>query len=134
MSPHGDIFTPILPSGRRTKMRLSHEDQAKITRGLGLKGVVTDLLTGRRWRVYGMACESPNCACDARVVPVRRKWIQSALKRSTKGALHRQLGIPSDEKIPADVLEWASHQPGKLGRRARLAKTLRRLGRQRKRK
>lgn len=96
-------------------MRLSHEDQAKITRGLGLKGVVTDLLTGRRWRVYGMACESPNCACDARVVPVRRKWIQGALKRSTKGALHRQLGIPSDERIPADVLSGQAANPGNLG-------------------
>lgn len=57
-------------------------------------------------------------------------WIQKALGgRRRKGALHRQLGIPTGEKIPLNVLEQATHAPGKLGRRARLAKTLRRLGR-----
>ena len=55
-------------------------------------------------------------------------WIQKALKHHKKGSLHRQLHVPMGQKIPAGKLEAASHAPGKLGRRARLAKTLRRLG------
>lgn len=51
------------------------------------------------------------------------KWIQHAIKRA--GALHKQLGVPAGEKIPAKKLAKASHAPGKLGQRARLAETLR---------
>ena len=49
-------------------------------------------------------------------------WIQGAIKKP--GALHKQLGVPMGEKIPAAKLEKASKAPGKLGQRARLAKTL----------
>ena len=51
------------------------------------------------------------------------KWIQKAI--SKKGALHKQLGVPADKKIPAKTLAKAAKAPGKLGQRARLAKTLR---------
>lgn len=51
------------------------------------------------------------------------KWIQKAI--SKPGALHKQLGVPADKKIPAKKLEAAAKKPGKLGQRARLAKTLR---------
>lgn len=44
-----------------------------------------------------------------------------------KGALHRQLGIPIGQKIPEKTLEKAAHAPGKLGRRARVAETLKGL-------
>jgi hypothetical protein len=53
------------------------------------------------------------------------KWIQEATKN--KGGLHRALGIPEGEKIPAKTLEKASHAPGKLGKQARLAQTLKKL-------
>ena len=53
------------------------------------------------------------------------KWIQSA--NIKKGALHRQLGIPADEKIPEDKLEAAAEKGGKLGARARLALTFRKM-------
>lgn len=53
------------------------------------------------------------------------KWIQNALKPETKGALKRELGIAADKKIPAKTLNKAAKAPGKLGQRARLAKTLR---------
>lgn len=33
-----------------------------------------------------------------------KKWIQHATKKRTKGALHRQLGIPQDKKIPKKKL------------------------------
>jgi hypothetical protein len=53
------------------------------------------------------------------------KWIQKAIKNP--GALHKQLGIPEGKKIPEKVLEKAAKQPGKLGQRARLAETLRKI-------
>lgn len=54
------------------------------------------------------------------------KWIQSAIKKP--GALRKALGVKSGEKIPAKKLAAAAKKPGKLGQRARLAKTLKKLG------
>lgn len=51
------------------------------------------------------------------------KWIQKAIKKP--GALHKQLGVPEGEKIPAKKLAAAAEKGGKLGKRARLAQTLR---------
>ena len=53
------------------------------------------------------------------------KWIQGAIKKP--GALHEQLGVPMGEKIPAKKLAAAAKKPGKLGKRARLAETLKGL-------
>ena len=50
-------------------------------------------------------------------------WIQDAIKKP--GALKRELGVKADEKIPAKQLNKAAKASGKLGQRARLAKTLR---------
>jgi hypothetical protein len=50
------------------------------------------------------------------------KWIQKAI--SKPGALHEQLGIPKGKPIPPKTLDKAAKAPGKLGQRARLAKTL----------
>lgn len=45
-----------------------------------------------------------------------------------KGALHRQLGIPEGEKIPAARLESAAHSSNKLlAKRARTAEMLKGL-------
>jgi len=52
-----------------------------------------------------------------------QKWIQSASKHP--GALHQELGVAEGKKIPAKKLNAAAKKPGKLGQRARLAKTLR---------
>lgn len=52
-----------------------------------------------------------------------KKWIQEAI--SKPGALRKSLGVKEGEKIPAKKLEAASKKPGKMGQRARLAKTLR---------
>ena len=54
------------------------------------------------------------------------KWIQGAIRHP--GALHKQLGVPAGEKIPAKKLAKAAKAPGKLGQRARLAETLGKLG------
>ena len=50
------------------------------------------------------------------------KWIQSAIKKP--GALRQHLGIKGKKPIPAKMLDKAAKAPGKLGQRARLAKTL----------
>jgi len=53
------------------------------------------------------------------------KWIQNAIKH--KGALHKELGVKKDKKIPAKKLAAAAKKPGKLGQRARLAQTLKKM-------
>ena len=51
------------------------------------------------------------------------KWIQKAIKHP--GALKSALHVPEGKKIPAKKLAAAAKKPGKLGKRARLAETLR---------
>jgi hypothetical protein len=50
------------------------------------------------------------------------KWIQKAIKKP--GALHKSLGVPKGEKIPAGKLAKAAKSSGKVGKQARLAETL----------
>jgi len=54
-----------------------------------------------------------------------KKWIAQAIKKP--GALRKSLGIKKGEKIPVAKLNAASKKGGKLGQRARLAKTLKKL-------
>jgi hypothetical protein len=54
-----------------------------------------------------------------------KKWIQGAIKNP--GALSKKLGVPEDENIPATKLAAAAKKPGKTGRQARLAMTLKNL-------
>lgn len=50
-------------------------------------------------------------------------WIDKAIKH--KGALHKELGVPAGQKIPAKKLEKAAHSSNPTERkRANLAKTL----------
>jgi hypothetical protein len=46
-----------------------------------------------------------------------------------KGALHAQMHVPQGEKIPEDRLRAAAASGGILGRRARLALTLKKMKR-----
>jgi len=55
----------------------------------------------------------------------KRKWISGAIKHP--GALHAELGVPEGEKIPAGKLAHAAKAGGKLGKRARLAETLKKF-------
>jgi hypothetical protein len=57
----------------------------------------------------------------------RKGWIQRALRKHKKGALHRQLGIPEGEKIPLLLLRDAAKAPGLLGQRARFALNVRKF-------
>jgi hypothetical protein len=56
-----------------------------------------------------------------------KNWIQKAIKKP--GALRKSLKIKKGQKIPLKKLQAAAKKGGKLGRRARLALTLRRLRR-----
>jgi hypothetical protein len=51
------------------------------------------------------------------------RWISKAIKHP--GALKKSLHVAADKKIPAKKLAAAAKKPGKMGQRARLAKTLR---------
>jgi hypothetical protein len=52
-----------------------------------------------------------------------KNWIKGAIKHP--GSLRKALHVKEGQKIPAKKLEAASHKSGKMGQRARLAKTLR---------
>lgn len=54
-----------------------------------------------------------------------KKWIQEAIKKP--GALRSALKIKEGKTIPAAKLEKAANAPGKLGQRARLAVTLKKM-------
>jgi hypothetical protein len=49
-------------------------------------------------------------------------FIKAAIKRP--GALHRALGVPQGQKIPAAKVAKAAHAPGRLGQEARFAQVL----------
>jgi len=53
------------------------------------------------------------------------KWIQNAIKKP--GALRAELGVKAGKTIPAAKLAKAAKAPGKMGQRARLAETLKKM-------
>lgn len=55
----------------------------------------------------------------------KKHWIQDAIKKP--GALRKELGAKEGKPIPAKKLATAAKKPGKIGQRARLAETLRKL-------
>lgn len=55
----------------------------------------------------------------------KKNWIKDAIKKP--GALRKELGVKGDKPIPAKKLDMAAKKPGKLGKRARLAETLKKM-------
>lgn len=53
------------------------------------------------------------------------KWIQKAI--SKPGALRKELGVKAGKTIPAKKLAVAAKKSGVIGKRARLAQTLKGL-------
>lgn len=53
------------------------------------------------------------------------KWIQRAIERP--GALRRQTHTKEGKNIPVSTLNRLAKKPGVTGKRARLAKTLRKI-------
>ena len=68
-----------------------------------------------------MRTDNPN------TVDVYKKggWIKDAIKKP--GALRSALGAKAGQPIPAKKLAKAAKAPGKLGQRARLAQTLKKM-------
>lgn len=54
-----------------------------------------------------------------------KNWIKGAIKHP--GALHADLGVPQGQKIPAGKIAAAAKRSGKVGQRARLARTLKKM-------
>ncbi len=52
----------------------------------------------------------------------KKNWIAGAIKKP--GQLHKDLGVPMGQPIPPAKMNAAAKQGGKVGQRARLAKTL----------
>jgi len=57
----------------------------------------------------------------------KRNWIAGAIKKP--GSLRRSLGVKGSDTIPAKTLASAAKSKGKLGQRARLARTLKKMKR-----
>jgi hypothetical protein len=58
----------------------------------------------------------------------KEKWIQKALGPSSKGKLHKKLGVPEGKKIPESKIKKAEHSKSpKLRKEATLAETLKGL-------
>ncbi len=54
-----------------------------------------------------------------------KNWIQKAVKKP--GSLRKALGVKKGQKIPAKKLNAAAKKGGKLGQRARLAMTFKKM-------
>lgn len=54
-----------------------------------------------------------------------KNWIGKAIKKP--GALRKQLGVKKGKDIPEIKLKEAAKKGGKLGQRARLAETLKKI-------
>lgn len=52
----------------------------------------------------------------------KKNWIAGAIKKP--GSLRKELGVKAGKPIPAGKLEAAAKKPGIIGKRARLAETL----------
>ncbi len=59
-----------------------------------------------------------------------KKWIQKIHMK--KGALRKELGAKKGKPIPAKKLAAAAKKGGKVGKRARLAETLKKMHRGKK--
>ena len=75
----------------------------------------------------GMGAVAPNKLPKSTESAVLKKggkvnWIADAIKKP--GALKKSLGVASDKNIPPSKLAAAANKPGKMGKRARLAETL----------
>lgn len=57
---------------------------------------------------------------------MKKDWIKGAIKKP--GALRKTAGVKMGEKISATKLNELAKKPGVTGQRARLAKTLAKMG------
>ena len=73
----------------------------------------------------------PGLKRGGRIKKKKKLNIKKAIKKP--GALRASLGIKTGKTIPKSVLNRAAKAPGKLGQRARFAKTLKKLRKKKRR-
>ena len=73
----------------------------------------------------------PGLKRGGRIKKKKKLDIKKAIKKP--GALRKSLGIKKGKTIPKSVLNKAAKAPGKLGQRARFAKTLKKLRKKKRR-
>ena len=73
----------------------------------------------------------PGLKRGGRIKKKKKLNIKKAIKKP--GALRKSLGIKKGKTIPKSVLNKAAKAPGKLGQRARFAKTLKKLRKKKRR-
>jgi hypothetical protein len=62
----GNLFTPRLRNGRRIGIVLDEVSLGAVKgRGLGYRGIVSDLNTGNQYEIVGANCSLTGCVCDA---------------------------------------------------------------------
>lgn len=61
------MYTPRLKNSNKRLHIERHEFEKgfNFSRGIGIKGIMRDLDTGKRYRISGASCDAPNCQCDA---------------------------------------------------------------------
>jgi hypothetical protein len=62
-------LTPVF-MGERVALRVSDGDYAKLRRGRGFYGIITDIDTGKRYELHGASCGEA-CHCDAQIIEVK---------------------------------------------------------------
>jgi hypothetical protein len=73
----GNLFTPRLRNGRRIGVVLDDASYSQVRgRGLGNRGVVTDLSTGNQYEIVGARCGLAGCICDAVAIRKAEKFLQ----------------------------------------------------------
>jgi hypothetical protein len=101
-------------AGKKTPVSLKKDKELGATKMAKKGAKVKKMQDGGMMDVYEMGGKAKG-----------GKWIQSAIKKP--GALRKSLGVKKGEKIPAGKLAAAAKKPGKMGQRARLAQTLKKM-------
>ena len=110
----GNKKEPMKQAAKQAKMKEEVTDTLK-----GREKKSADPYLSKKVKIAGDVKE------EIEQIEEKEKWIQKAIKKP--GALHKQLHVPADKKIPAEKLKAAAEKGGKLGKRANLAMTLKKF-------
>ena len=116
---HDLLMTQLQPEGDETQPSAPTMDQDQLPPEGSAGG---EAEAGDQQSVGDITPEQSN-----EIDETKQKWIQKAIHPGKKGALKKALDVPTGQKIPSKKLAMAAKKGGKLGQRARLAMTLRKL-------
>jgi len=116
---HDLLMTQLQPEGDETQPSAPTMDQDQLPPEGSAGG---EAEAGDQQSVGDITPEQSN-----EIDETKQKWIQKAIHPGKKGALKKALDVPAGQKIPSKKLAMAAKKGGKLGQRARLAMTLRKL-------